>query len=417
MNKFDFKIFNKPSIMLISLVISFILWFVVMNVSDPMTTRVISGVQVDRINEDAIEKEGMVYDVVSGDTVDVIVSGPRSVVEDMESGDIYAFADLSQVSVTNTALINVSIASGAYSKKTKDVKLTPKNEYMNLSIETSEDKTFQIKVITTGNVSEGCAVGVPVATPNMITVSGPASVLESINEVRAVVDVEGAEEEFTINADLGCVDAYGNAISKDSITLSDPSVDVTVPIYNTKEIPIKVSTKGNPEKGYGVKSVEYSPETIEIAGEEDSINALEGITVDDINISGATDNIETTQPLDVYLPEGVVIASSEDHISVIVKVEQYQTRNIMISSSVLTVEGQSDDYNYTFTSVDDTSIDVTGFPEDIEEITAESLKPTISVEGLNEGEREIEVKFAESDSYEIKGTCRFKVKITKKEAE
>ena len=132
MNKFDFKIFNKPSIMLISLVISFILWFVVMNVSDPMTTRVISGVQVDRINEDAIEKEGMVYDVVSGDTVDVIVSGPRSVVENMESGDIYAFADLSQVSVTNTALINVSIASGAYSKKTKDVKLTPKNEYMNL---------------------------------------------------------------------------------------------------------------------------------------------------------------------------------------------------------------------------------------------------------------------------------------------
>ena len=417
MNKLDFKIFNKPSIMLISLVISFILWFVVMNVSDPMTTRVISGVQVDRINEDAIEKEGMVYDVVSGDTVDVIVSGPRSVVENMESGDIYAFADLSQVSVTNTALINVSIASGSYSKKTKDVKLTPKNEYMNLSIETSEDKTFQIKVITTGNVSEGCAVGVPVATPNMITVSGPASVLESINEVRAVVDVEGAEEEFTINADLGCVDAYGNAIAKDSITLSDPSVDVTVPIYNTKEISIKVSTKGNPEKGYGVKSVEYSPETIEIAGEEDSINALEGITVDDINISGATDNIETTQPLDVYLPEGVVIASSEDQISVIVKVEQYQTRNILISSSVLTVEGKSDDYNYTFTSVDDTSIDVTGFPEDIEEITAESLKPTISVEGMNEGEREIEVKFAESDSYEIKGTCRFKVKITKKEAE
>ena len=417
MNKLDFKIFNKPSIMLISLVISFILWFVVMNVSDPMTTRVISGVQVDRINEDAIEKEGMVYDVVSGDTVDVIVSGPRSVVENMESGDIYAFADLSQVSVTNTALINVSIASGSYSKKTKDVKLTPKNEYMNLSIETSEDKTFQIKVITTGNVSEGCAVGVPVATPNMITVSGPASVLESINEVRAVVDVEGAEEEFTINADLGCVDAYGNAIAKDSITLSDPSVDVTVPIYNTKEISIKVSTKGNPEKGYGVKSVEYSPETIEIAGEEDSINALEGITVDDINISGATDNIETTQPLDVYLPEGVVIASSEDQISVIVKVEQYQTRNILISSSVLTVEGKSDDYNYTFTSVDDTSIDVTGFPEDIEEITAESLKPTISVEGMNEGEREIEVKFAEPDSYEIKGTCRFKVKITKKEAE
>ena len=417
MNKFDFKIFNKPSIMLISLVISFILWFVVMNVSDPMTTRVISGVQVDRINEDAIEKQGMVYDVVSGDTVDVIVSGPRSVVEGMESGDIYAFADLSQVSVTNTALINVSIASGSYSKKTKDVKLTPKNEYMNLSIETSEDKTFQIKIITTGNVSDGCAVGVPVATPNMITVSGPASVLENINEVRAVVDVEGADEEFTVNADLGCVDAYGNAIAKDSISLSDPSVDVTVPIYNTKEIAIKVSTKGNPEKGYGVKAVEYSPETIEIAGEEDSINALEGITVDDINISGATDNIETTQPLDAYLPSGVVIAGSEDQISVIVKVEQYQTRNILISSSVLNVEGKSDDYNYTFTSVDDTSINVTGFPEDIEEVTAESLKPTISVEGMNAGEREIEVQFAESDSYEIEGTCRFKVKITKKEDE
>lgn len=54
-----------------------------------------------------LDELDQVYDVVSGDTVDIIVKGRRSVVGTLDKDDFTAIADLSTMSITDTVSISV----------------------------------------------------------------------------------------------------------------------------------------------------------------------------------------------------------------------------------------------------------------------------------------------------------------------
>ena len=101
------NIFNNLGLKLLAVLIAIITWLVVMNISDYTVTKTISGITVMTENGNAIESLGKVYDVSSGKTVDIVVKGPRSVVDSLTIEDFVAKADLSKLSITNTVTITV----------------------------------------------------------------------------------------------------------------------------------------------------------------------------------------------------------------------------------------------------------------------------------------------------------------------
>ena len=95
------NIFDNIGLKLLALLIAFLMWFVVMNYEDGVITKTISGIPVEMINGESIIANGNLYNVTDGETVEVIVRGPRSIVENLEANDFVASADLSHLSVTN----------------------------------------------------------------------------------------------------------------------------------------------------------------------------------------------------------------------------------------------------------------------------------------------------------------------------
>lgn len=102
------RFFTHPLLMLVALILAFIIWLVVTNVSDYKISKTIRDLPVSQENGDAILKSGKVYNVTDGETTSIIVKGPRSVVENPSANDFIATADLSKLSVTNTAEIKVT---------------------------------------------------------------------------------------------------------------------------------------------------------------------------------------------------------------------------------------------------------------------------------------------------------------------
>ena len=78
-----------------AVLLAIVAWLAVANISDYQTTRQISNIPVTQINGDVLDELDQVYDVVSGDTVDIIVKGRRSVVGTLDKDDFTAIADLS----------------------------------------------------------------------------------------------------------------------------------------------------------------------------------------------------------------------------------------------------------------------------------------------------------------------------------
>ncbi len=241
------------------------------------------------INGDIIEQQGMVYDVVDGETASIIVKGPRSIVEKLTTSDFRAYADLSRLSVTNTAEIKVEALNAAVDSQISIEINTPT---LTLSIEETASIELPIKIVTTGSVADNRALGTCVPTPNLVTVEGPASVLSTITELRAVVGLSGNSETFDEKVSIMAFDAYGKSLENKHIKLSNTEVTVNVPIYPTKTVPIELFTTGEPAEGYSIKSMSYTPQEVVIYGSEEALEGVQKIVIPDISVADATEGIE-----------------------------------------------------------------------------------------------------------------------------
>ena len=408
-------LFDHMGLKLLSLTLAFVLWFVVMNVEDSLITKTIYDIPVEMINGKVIIDAGGVYDVTEGETVNIVIRGPRSIIENLEAGNFVAKADLSHLSVTNSTNIIVSTNDTVSAAHARQIVITPLNEYVTVSIEEETEKSVPVKVITTGNVKSGHALGSAAPTPNMIVIKGPESVLSNIVEARAVVDVSNAEKDIAEIVRVGCIDGYGNAITKDNVSLSSEKVKVTIPVYKTKTVPVNVNTVGNPAEGYGVRSINYEPTTVIITGESEELSKIRSIDINDLSVTDASEDLESNIALADYMPSNIYIADETTEIAVNVDIESVVTKELTLSTAAIKMVNQNNDYKYQIVKPPLFKVKVTGFQEDMNNVSIDTFNPHMSVQDLGPGEHEIRVVFDESDKYEISERYLVTVEISEKQ--
>jgi YbbR domain-containing protein len=415
MEKKKHKFFQNIGLKFMALAFSVLLWFVVMNIQNPVVSKTITDIPVEMLNINSIVENGSVFDVTNGETVNVVVRGPRSIVENLEAENFDATADLSQLSVTNSTTVEVVPNASVNVKDAKKISISPVNGYVTLSIEEEVEKNIPVKVITTGNVADGYAIGNPSPTPNMITVSGPASVLENIVEARAVVGIDGAAEAITESAKVGCIDGYGTAVEKDNVTLSDKRVSVSIPVYKTKTIPVNINVAGTPREGFAVREINYNPDEITIAGDEEALAKVSSLDINDVIVTDASGTIEKNIAISEYLPADITVAEDTTEIAVSVSVESTIDKELSVAAAAVTMEGTSSEYEYSLSSAQPIRVKVTGFEDVIGGLKVDDLGPKIDVKGLGEGRHSVQISFKDTENFVITGVYSVTVEVKKAE--
>ena len=410
-NKPKNKMLNNFGYKILSIFFAILLWIVVMNISDATITKQINDIPVEQLNGDVLEELDKIYDVSSGDTVDIIVKGRRSIVGNLSASDFKATADLSTMSITNSVAIKV------YPKDSNiedDISITCVDNTMKLNLEERVTVQFPVKIKTIGNVSDGFAVGIATAVPNIVTVQGPKSSVEKITEVCAVVSVDGVHKDFEKICDIVMYDAYGEVINNDKIAVSDNQVNVNIVIYPVKEVEVLVKVTGTPSSGYGVKDVIYQPQTIKIAGPEEKLKYIHSIQVDDIHISGIKEDLQTTIDLKNYLDEGIIIADTDTQVVVTVDIEEVKDKSFTLTDKSFTLTNRQNGYKYKVTLSNNAKVIISGVSDVIEGINLTDLKLTIDCEDYPIGTNSnCDVQFKEIDGVEIKLDGSVNVEITK----
>lgn len=384
------KLLNNLGLKLISVALAITLWFIVINVSDYQMTVRIQDIPVEQKNGEVLESLDQVYDIVSGNTVDIIVKGPRSMVSKLKAEDFVAVADLSKMSITNTVNIDVSAKKAALNE---EISIICNDNTMQLSLEDKVEKQFQVIIDTYGTVEEGYALGDCIATPNIITVQGPESVIKKIKEIKTSTSVDKAKESFEIKEKVNLYDAYGEIITNDKITLSADEVTGIISIYPTKEVSVAVEPVGELAADYYLSEIVFEPQIISIAGEPDEIKKINSIKIDDIDISDLTSNYETIIDMTGYLPEGVVLAQSSRDIAITLKIEKIIEKDIKLSSSDITLKNANALNNYTVELSDDVSVKVHAIESVVNTINAKRLKAFIDCKDLKYGTNYVTIQF------------------------
>ena len=412
---------NNPGLKLLSLLFAVIIWLVVVNVADPDATKTFS-VPVEIINKDIITEMGKVPNVVGDTDIAVFtISGPRSYVDDMASDDFSVTADFSQVDLSQegeTKLVPIEITA---KKNERHIEIMRRTVNLQITLEDRLEKKFVISPESTGTPAEGYAIGGVEVTPNLLKVSGPASVVSKISRVGASINVDGISSDVSDNVIPVLYDEAGSVISSDLLEMNQTAVTIKAEIWATKSVPVQCRVSGEPAAGYEFRKVECAPETVLVKGRAVVLNGINAINIpaNVIDITGAREDMESTVDIVPYLEElGIsLVEPNASQIAVTVTIEQKETKTVDFPSNNIKVSGLNNEYDLTF-NIESVSMTVRALEEDMETLALDQIEVLLDVTDLQPGSytRLLNVTLP-GEKYELIGQVNVQFTIVDRNAE
>ena len=238
---------NNLGLKILSLLLAIVLWLAIITAEDPVITRDFSDIKITEINGEKLIEGGKAYSYTSDNTVSIRAEGKTSIVGRLTANDFEAVADLSKISVTGAVVVDVACP------KYPSVAITPigSSNIVTVKMENLSEKSLSVRVVTEGKVADNRYLGTGTAVPNLVTISGPASEVGKVKEAVAYLTVNN-----TVTADINTtsavvlLDSDGNEINSSTLKCSASNIRVSVPVYNTKTVPIRLNVTGEPADGY-----------------------------------------------------------------------------------------------------------------------------------------------------------------------
>lgn len=388
MKKLVGTITNNFGLKLLAVIVSCGLWFVVNNINDPMEKRQFNNIIVDLVNADLITNEGKVYEVVDGTNyVNVTVIGKSSVLKNITREDIKAVADIAELTFMNTVGIDVSS-----SRNNSELEFRTNIDNVRLSIENMKNIQKNINVLTSGKPAEGYVVGNISGTQNVVRLSGPESLINLIDHVEAVTSIDGYASDINTSVELKLYDVDGNEIKNSSIKMNISTVNVTVTILATKEVPLSFTATDEPEDGYVANdNIICSPRTVLIAGRKSVLDAISKISITDpaLSLTDRTENLTVDINVKKYLPSGTQFADSSfnGNVTVTIAIEPIVTRELNVPARNFAVGNKPEGFAVTLLELENSSnftIRISGTQDAVDAIDAEAVIGVVDMNALME---------------------------------
>lgn len=354
---------------LASLLLAFVLWFLVAQIYDPKDTVTFNNIQVRLINTELLDEEGKVYEVLdNSNLVRVTVTGPQSIVKsELRRSDIVAEADMSKLTDINT----IAITYYCENISNDSVEIKGNHDSVRLNVEDKTSKWIKLESNTIGDVASGYMIGNVTLDQTNIEVTGPKSAISQVDHAGVDINVTDSTTSLSANVDIKLYDADDNELVLESVKKNVDSAYMTVEVLATKEVPVEIEYMGVPEDGYmATGEVESSVPTVRIAGTVSTLVGISAITVpeDRMNITGQSDNLVDIINLKEYLPANVRLAdkSFDGKITATVYIEPIVSKDLTVAAENISATGVPDGMEAEITSTaEEYNITVSGLSRDV----------------------------------------------------
>ena len=271
------KIKGDISLKIISVLLAVLIWFWVIGFESHVTQKKFNTVvHMDNVGEMA-SRYGYSILITKEIFIDVILEGKSSDLNRIKPDDIYAYADFKNV--TQAGEINLPI-------EIKDIDYVTVAELSQNSIIVPVDKKTSKDIPVMGKIIQiayeaGAEIENLVFNPETITVSGPEMIINNIAHAQVNLSLSAdkpIERSAWVTSPFTLIDKKGEEVKNAYIKSTESSVDVYIPVYTTKEIPLIINYK------YGYynnknTNIEIIPDKIKVRGSPDYLNSFNEINI------------------------------------------------------------------------------------------------------------------------------------------
>ncbi|MCR4792635.1 MAG: hypothetical protein K5871_07785 [Lachnospiraceae bacterium] len=392
LKRFGAILVNNLWLKVLAVITAFVVWVIVAQITNPVSTTTYSNVRVTLLGTDILESEGKVYQILNNsDVVKVTVRAPESVIGTLSADDISAVADLSQITENGTVPIIYTLDSAE----------SIVADHSELQVVVEDKKTRYINIVyeLVGSVGEGCVVGKVNLDRNRIEISGPESEVNRVAYAQVIIDLDGAVKSISADMEIVLYDSDGRKVESETIVKQTDYVTTTVTVLSTKTVPIYASVTGTPAPGYiYADEISVSPEVITIAGDTGVLSSINRIEITNpVDIGGATENANTRFDLLKFLPSGVTIEGSqydEDGsfmVEVVAYVEKIAEKNVSLPLEKISITGIPSGFTAEIIEDGPVSVGLSGLRIELNAISSESLSgiaeiPVSVEDGFHDGQ-------------------------------
>ena len=399
MNKTKHNLFQNLALKITAFAFSAILWLIVTNINDPITTRTFTNMKVTLRNTNLITDNGDVYTIL--DNTDVVptvtVRGVRSVVETLSEDDIVCYANVEDLTSLNTVEIRYYTLHSSSSIDS----IRGSIDNVRLQVEKRLARTLTLETRTNGEVAQEYQIGSVTPDQNQVRVAGPESIVSRVTSAVASVEVGGASANISTYADIKLYDSEGAEVPTAGLTMNITSVKVSVSVLPVSGSLISATVSGVPADGYLLTGeITVSPESVELAGRSSVLETIRSIDIpaSELDVTDLTETLVKTINIKQYLPEGVYIATEsgfDGNVTVTVGIEESAVIKLQADFSDITLDQVPDGYSAEITSVSDGTgvytagsgatqfvYEITGLARNLQGLGMEDLKPVLNVSAL-----------------------------------
>lgn len=380
------NILNNIKLKVFSIVLAVIVWFVVVNITDPVKNQPYRNVKVQFVNTEVLTENGKTYEVLDGTDIisNVTVRASVNTIHDLgtTADCIIAVADFARMSPDGKS-VPIEITTSKYSEKVERIRSSQDT----LSIKVENKKSIQIPIQSSaiGDIENGYILGNISPAQNQVKISGPESVIDRIKAARVEVQISGFTEDISTQAEIVLYDENGDALPKKNLTLNVDNVTVVAEILATKKVPVYYATIGTPAEGYSLTGeIECSPEIVTIAGPSTDIANITEINIpaSELNVTGQDDTMLVMVDLNKFLPENIRFAdpSFNGKASFKIYIEPLIEDNFGIDVHEISVNGAFEGFEVSLDQGETYEMTLTGLAQHLEKIQLDSLTYLVDVE-------------------------------------
>lgn len=324
---------SRPAMMIASVVIAVILWFVISICIYPTTPRTVQHVPLKlEIAGTSAEDNGLSVIDFDVEEVTVQIEGDRSRIGNLDAQNLYAVANLDNVTTAGTKNLSIDV------KSSDNVQFTVKSvspSKVNVTFDNIVTMPIEVRPSTPNiTFAEGCVLDEAnyLASPAEIDVTGPKRQLEQV--AYAMAETTRKEQlnasKIMTSEKLSFFSEKGVQVDDDDFTYDVAAFSISVPVLYQKTMDITYQITNAPA-GFDLDSLklELSEKRITLAAPNASMDEMKEFNIGSVSLSNI--DLDFSSDFEVVVPDEYVNQSGFSTVNLSLDADGLAKKDFVIS--------------------------------------------------------------------------------------
>lgn len=302
---------NELFLRIFSIVVAFLCWIYIIFITNPQIEVKISGIPITLSDHQSIKNEGYIVSNEINSTIDIKVKGTRQMLANINKDSVIAYVNLSDCTDKQTYQLPVNIKLPY-----EDISLVSKSvQKISVSVDNYVTRDFSVSYTYKGELkNSNYMIEDTELSSSTVTVSGPESLIKTIEKATISIDIDKADDDVTGYASVSLLNSNNTPVVSSSLDVKSGDIAYKCIVYEKKNVDVKPAISNNAQN-YKCSVTDHP--TITLVGPASDIDRITLISTAPFYVENS--QLPNTYTASLIIPENVTVEEDIKTVKVLVE--------------------------------------------------------------------------------------------------